>query len=185
MKLNGFLLAVLSLIASLAVQAACDQPNVADLGGTGYHEGNWYSYQLDVVNKTNLQFGSGSDFLLSPRYGAPIRKIVLSVMKVGSATRTLAVRPLFDGVESNENKSEWSIPYEQLDSSAVCNFIFDFRPDEKVDAFRIVGGSGSDRVNVSKLLVFYGDKDADEDAKLLELAQQLPTPQNLRIAALD
>lgn len=185
MKLNGFLLAVLSLIASLAVQAACDQPDVADFGGTGYHEGNWYSYQLDVVNKTNLQFGSGSDFLLSPRYGAPIRKIVLNVMKAGSATRTLAVRPLFDGIESDESKAEWNVPNDQLDSSAARNFIFDFSPDEKVDAFRIAGGSGSGSVNVSKLLVFYGDKDADEDAKLLELAQQLPTPQNLRIAALD
>ena len=178
--------AVVSVLGvSLAVQAACDQPDVADFGGTGYHEGNWYSYQLDVVNKTNLQFGSGSDFLLSPRYGAPIRKIVLSVMKVGSATRTLAVRPLFDGVESDESNAEWSVPNDQLDSSAACNFIFDFSPDEKVDAFRIVGGSGSGSVNVSKLLVFYGDKDADEDAKLLELAQQLPTPQNLRIAELN
>jgi len=182
MKLNSCLVGFLAFGCATTAWSSCDQPDVLKLGGTGYHADGWFTLGASVHSDgDSLLFDNAAEFVLSPRYQSPIRKVVLSVRaSSASATRTLWTRPLVDGVETSTNDFACVVPGVPTDFETVS---FDFSPKDNVDAVRIcVSSGGSGNWRIARMLVFYGSKDAQEDALLRELAQQLPTPENLRAA---
>ena len=163
--------------------ADIDRPDVLGLGGTGYHLNGWFTFGASVHSeKDSLLFDNKEEFVLSPRYDAPIRKVVLGVRASSAAdsmTRTLWVRPFANGIETSTNDFACTLQTKPTD---FTNVSFDFSPGDKVDAVRIcLGDKGSGNWHVGLILVFYGEKGAGEDDLLRSLAQELPPPENLRI----
>lgn len=183
MKMKCLLLAALVGGLCLVAESASDCPNVLDLVGTGYHTNNWYGMSLTVdSNAKYLQFSANEKFLLSPRYPAPIRKVVLSVSASADAPkRTMRIHPLFNGAEDSTEKPEWTI--DGLAKNAFKPFVFDFSPSENVDAVRICIDGPSGSIYVNGILILYGDKEAGEGELLRQFAQQLPVPENLRVSS--
>lgn len=177
------LLVAVAFIGGFVAEAASDCPNFLDLAGTGYHTNNWYGMSLTVDSDGKyLQFSSNDRFLLSPRYPAPIRKIVLNVSaSADSPKRTMRIHPLFNGAEDTTEKPEWAI--DGLVKNVFKPFVFDFHPSENVDAVRICIDGSSGSIYVNGILILYGDKDAGEDELLRQFAQQLPVPENLRVSS--
>ena len=171
----------LSLVCGVCL-ADIDRPDVRVLGGTGYHTNGWFTFGASVhSDKDSLLFDSKEEFVLSPRYDAPIRKVVLGVRASSGGdtmTRTLWVRPFANGIETSTNDFACTLLTKPTD---FTNVSFDFSPNAKVDAVRIcLGDKGSGNWHVGLILVFYGEKGADEDKLLRSLARELPTPENLR-----
>ena len=183
MRMKRSFLVVVTFVCGLAAESASDCPNLLDLVGTGYHTGNWYGMSLTIdPNGKYLQFGSNEKFLLSPRYSAPIRKIVLSVSASSdSPSRTMRIHPLFNGAEDATEKPEWAVA--GLAKNVFRPFVFDFHPSENVDAVRICIEGSSGSIYVNGILILYGDKEAGEDELLRQFAQQLPVPEGLRVSA--
>ena len=174
-------------LAFSPVWATVDQPDVPTFAGTAYHDGGWFTCGTDAVTgeKGYLQFKELGDFLLSPRYSAPIRRIVLKLQcSVLSPSRKLLLLPFVDGVESGALARTNSAVSEAGKFEIVS---FDFDSGLDVDAFRLLqGGSGSSGTwGVNAVYVFWGAKTDDEDEILYQFAQQLPTPENLRIDRFD
>ena len=176
---------LLSLFAALAACATVDQPVAVELFGNTYHDGGWISYGTDI-NKENgyLQFNSADDYIYSPRYAAPIRKIVMEARCSASSmpSRFLTVMPYVRGVE-DPTLVVTNAVYDGKDRLTVSSF--DFSTSTDVDAFRLGMTGGSGNWGVTRLAVFYGTKTDDEDALLREFAQQLPTPENLTLTDLS
>ena len=180
-KAGGFFAA--GLFVALAASAQIDRPSVAGWTGTAYHEGGWFSYQLAVPYSADARYPGGAakfdkvgEFVLSPLYAAPIRKVLLkSACSSASPTRVVKLAPFVGGAETNAPKS-LSV------STEVVPQVFDFAAEENVAAFRLfLDGSASTGVwGVSDIFVFYGEKTPDEDAVFREFAGQLPKPENLR-----
>ena len=175
---------LLALFSALAACASVDQPDATKLSGNAYHDGGWISYRTDI-NKENgyLQFDSGDDYVYSTRYAAPIRKIVMETRCSSSSTPTrfLTVMPYVQGVEAPA-LAVTNAAYAGKDKLAVA--AFDFSTSVGVDAFRLGMTGGTGNWGVTRIAVFYGTKTDDEDALLREFAQQLPTPENLRLEGL-
>ena len=179
--IRGLLFAGLALVCAEA-SAVVDAPSVGAFVGTGYQPGGWFTCETDI-NKDGkyLQFKELGDFLLSPRYPAPIRKIVLSLRcSNAKPTKKLLLLPFVNGVEdgslvrTNETVAE-------VEKFEIVSF--DLETSAGVDAFRLLqGGSGSTgNWGLNAIYVFHGEKTADEDEILREFAQQLPAPENLRL----
>ena len=175
---------LLSLFAALVACATVDQPVAVELFGNAYHDGGWISYGTDI-NKENgyLQFNSADDYIYSPRYAAPIRKIVMEARCSASSmpSRFLTVMPYVRGVEDPTLVATNAV-YDGKDRLTVSSF--DFSTSADVDAFRLGMTGGSGNWGVTRLAVFYGTKTDDEDALLREFAQQLPVPENLTLTGL-
>ena len=170
-------------LAAATACASIDRPAVGQWEGTAYRDGGWFSYQMASPYAVGgsypngaLKFDKVGEFVLSPLYAAPIRKVILKC-KCSSATptRILKVAPFVSGVETNS-------PTAMSASDDIQ--VLDFPAAAGVTAFRIfLDGSSSTGVwGVSDICVFYGEKTDDEDACLREFASQLPTPENLRAA---
>lgn len=162
--------------------ANIDRPDVLVLGGTGYHTNGWFTFGATVHSENDsLLFDNKEEFVLSPRYDAPIRKVVIGVRASSDGdkmTRTLWVRPFADGIETSTNDFACTL---QAKPTEFTNVSFDFSLGDKVDAVRIcLGESGSGNWRVGLIMVFYGEKGADEDELLRSLARELPSPANLR-----
>lgn len=181
--MKRLLLVAVVFMWGLVAESASDCPNFLDLVGTGYHTNNWYGMSLTVDSDGKyLQFNANEKFLLSPRYPAPIRKIVLNVgASADSPKRTMRIHPLFSGAEDTTEKPEWAI--DGLVKNVFKPFVFDFHPSENVDAVRICIDGSSGSIYVNGILILYGDKEAGEDELLRQFAQQLPVPENLRASS--
>lgn len=182
-----FLLFAGMALSFFAVHATVDEPTVPTFVGTAYHDGGWFTCGTDAVKgkEDYLQFKELGDFLLSPRYAAPIRRIVLKLQcSVLNPTRKLVLLPFVDGVEAGALARTNSAVSEAGAFEVVS---FDFDSGLGVDAFRLLqGGSGSSGTwGVNAVYVFWGAKTDDEDEILYQFAQQLPTPENLRIDRFD
>lgn len=182
--MKRLLLVAVVFMWGLVAESASDCPNFLDLVGTGYHTNNWYGMSLTVDSDGKyLQFNANEKFLLSPRYPAPIRKIVLNVSASSdSPSRTMRIHPLFNGAEDKTEKPEWAI--DGLVKNVFKPFVFDFHPSENVDAVRICIDGTSGSIYVNGILILYGDKEAGEDELLRQFAQQLPVPENLTLTDL-
>ena len=161
-----------------------DTPDPSKLSGNAYHDGGWISFGTDI-NKDNhyLQFDAAGDFLYSPRYGAPIRKILLETRCSAKdiPTRFLTVTPYVNGIENTANVRT-NATFAGKDVLSVA--AFDFTLGEGVDAFRLGMAGSTGTWGVTKLAVIWGEKTADEDKLLYDFAQQLPTPENVRVETL-
>ena len=181
---NQVAIGLLALFPALSVRASVDQPDAAKLSGNAYHDGGWISYGTDI-NKENgyLQFNSADDYVYSPRYDAPVRKIVMEARCSSSSTPTrfLTVMPYVRGVEAPALVVTNAV-FEGKDKLTVSSF--DFSTSVGVDAFRLGMTGGSGNWGVTRLAVLYGAKTDDEDALLREFAQQLPTPEDLTLTDL-
>ena len=179
--------AALAVGLGLSAGAVCDRPEIRTLGGTGYHAGRWFTLGASVHSDgDSLLFDSAEEFVLSPRYDAPIRKVVLKAkVSSDSVTRRLYVMPMVDGLEAPTDAFACEVTGLSTDYRAIT---FDFRPDDRVDAVRIcLGEKGGGTVRVSQILLLHGEKTPDEDESLREYARLLPTPANLTVVdfALD
>ena len=183
--LGRFFIGMLALLPALPLCAVVDQPDAAKLSGNAYHDGGWISYGTSI-NKENgyLQFTGGDDYVYSPRYAAPIRKIVMEARCSADKTppRFLTVMPYVLGTEAPALAVTNAV-YAGKDKLMVVSF--DFGRSEDVDAFRLGMTSGnSGNWGVTRFAVIYGTKTDDEDALLREFAQQLPVPENLALTGL-
>ena len=170
-------------LAVPVAHATVAAPEVCSFAGTiAYQEGGWFTFETDINKEGGyLQFAQIGDFLLSPRYSAPIRKIVLSLRCTSvTPTRKLLLRPFVNGTEdaSLTRTNETVGVKDEYETVS-----FDFNSSDKVDAFRLsLEGSGSTgNWGVNAIYVFYGEKTPDEDELLREFAKQLPTPENLHV----
>ena len=181
---NQVVIGMLALFAVLSVRATVDQPEATKLFGNAYHDGCWISYGMDI-NKENgyLQFDNAADYVYSPRYAAPIRKIVMEARCSSSSTPTrfLTVMPYVRGVEAPALVVTNAV-YDGKDKLTVSSF--DFGTSVGVDAFRLGMTGGTGNWGITRLAVIYGTKTDDEDALLREFAQQLPTPEDLTLTHL-
>lgn len=179
-----FFIGLFAFFSALSVRALVDQPEATKLSGNAYHDGGWISYGTDI-NKENgyLQFDSGSDYVYSLRYAAPVRKIVMETRCSAEKepTRFLTVMPYVQGVEAPALVATNAV-FAGKDQLTVSSF--DFSTSAGVDAFRLGMTGGSGNWGVTRLAVFYGTKTDDEDALLREFAQQLSTPEDLWITGL-
>ena len=168
--LRRFAAAAVALLA-LSLYSASDGPDVAGWAGTGYR-GGWFTYAVKSGSE-GFKLASSSQFVLSPQYSAPVRKVILKV-QCNSATpsRTLCVKPFVGGIESDEAAllRELSAPGAK-DADEYIHFNWDAA--NNVDAVRIcLGGSGSSgEWTIGEIHIFYGDKQADEDGIVRELVK--------------
>ena len=176
--------AVILALTALPGLCSVDNPDPKTFGGNAYHDGGWISYGTDI-NKENgyLQFDNSVDYVYSPRYAAPIRKIVMEARCSSSSTPTrfLTVMPYVRGVEAPALVVTNAV-FEGKDKLTVSSF--DFSTSVGVDAFRLGMTGGTGNWGITRLAVIYGAKTDDEDALLREFAQQLPTPENLTLTHL-
>lgn len=176
--------AVMIAFAALTAFSASDQPSLAGWEGTGYRSG-WLSYRVEALNG-GFKLANSSQFVLSPRYSQPIRKLVLEVSCNNTApTRILRVQPFVGGIESDDAglAGELVAPKAKNTPEYVH---FDWDAGDCVDAVRIcLGGSGSaGEWSVSEIHVFYGGKDEGEDEAVRDLVKILPAPASVEIAGL-
>ena len=176
--------AVILALTALPGLCSVDNPDPKTFGGNAYHDGGWISYGTDI-NKENgyLQFNSGDDYVYSPRYAAPIRKIMMETRCSSSSTPTrfLTVMPYVQGAETPSLVVTNAV-FTGKDNLSVVSF--DFSASADVDAFRLEMTDGSGNWGVTRLAVIYGAKTDDEDVLLREFAQQLPVPENLELTHL-
>lgn len=167
--------------AGLCALAVCDRPDLSELTGTAYHTHNWFSMGTSIHSETKATlFDNITDFILSPRYPAPIRKIVLTTRTTAKTpSRYLRVCPFVAGVEAGTNDFFCAATN---CSPEMEDVVFDFPLSARVDAFRIcLGGSGTGNWIVSSNLVLYGEQTADEEALLRAYARELPAPVGLAV----
>ena len=182
--LRRFAAAAVTLLA-LSLYSASDGPDVAGWAGTGYR-GGWFTYAVKSGSE-GFKLASSSQFVLSPQYSAPVRKVILKV-QCNSATpsRTLCVKPFVGGIESDEAAllRELSAPGAK-DADEYIHFNWDAA--NNVDAVRIcLGGSGSSgEWTIGEIHIFYGDKQADEDEIVRELVKELPSPLGLHFTDIE
>ena len=172
-------------LAGGACLADIDQPDIRAFYGTGYATNGWFSFEAKVDSQGSGvlldKMGTGK-FLLSPRYGAPIRKVVLSAqVSVLSPTRYLRLWPLVRGVDVGTNLYDCAVTKVSVTNDFEF-FSFDFKAEENVDAVRIgLDGKNSNNWRLGAIYVVYGEKTADEEAFLKQFASELPPPGNFRI----
>ena len=182
--LRRFAAAAVTLLA-LSLYSASDGPDVAGWAGTGYR-GGWFTYAVKSGSE-GFKLASSSQFVLSPQYSAPVRKVILKV-QCNSATpsRTLCVKSFVGGIESDEAAllRELSAPGAK-DADEYIHFNWDAA--NNVDAVRIcLGGSGSSgEWTIGEIHIFYGDKQADEDGIVRELVKELPSPLGLHFTDIE
>ena len=174
------------LLALTATQGLCsvDNPDPKTFGGNAYHDGGWISYGTDINQENGyLQFNSADDYVYSPRYAAPIRKIMMETRCSSSSypTRFLTAMPYVQGVEA-PSLAVTNAVFDGKDKLTVVSF--DFSASAGVDAFRLGMTGGTGNWGITRLAVFHGEKTDDEDALLREFAQQLPVPENLTLTGL-
>ena len=172
------------LVVCLSAGVACaeiDGPSVTNWQGTAYREGGWFSYVLKTPYADGaVKFDNKDAFLLSPRYAAPIRKVIIRA-KPSSANpaRVLTLIPFLAGEEAGTGLG---VPEGAEDTDGYLIYSFDFQPSENADAFRLcLTGGGSGNWAVSDVCVFHGEPTPDEDERLRAFAAMLPTPQNPRV----
>ena len=161
------------VFAAFNVEARVDRPAIAGWTGTAYHDGGWFTYKMSASG-TAMKFDSGTMFLLSPCYSAPIRKVVVKASRSSASdARKLQLVPFAGGTEGAMPSRAFS---EGVDAHA-----FSFLTSDDVRAFRVfmVSGTGDDWI-LSDICVFYGEKTVDEDAVFIDFAGRLPEPENLR-----
>ena len=176
----------LALMAG-SVKAAVDQPDALTFVGTGYHANDWFSFTTSLHSDGDgVLLDSLGDFVLSPRYAAPIRKVILRVKASAlEPSRYLRVRPFVDGLEVGTNVFDCAVR-SVADTKAFESVSFDYPADAHVDAVRIgLDGSNTGNWRIASLVVFYGEKGANEDEILRSFAQELPPPGHPRVASFD
>lgn len=174
----------LALMAG-SVEAAVDQPDALTFVGTGYHTNDWFSFATTLHSDGDgVLLDNMSEFVLSPRYAAPIRKVILRVKASAPApSRYLRVRPFVDGLEVGTNVFDCAAR-SVADTRTFESVSFDYPSDARVDAVRIgLDGSGTGNWRIASLVVFFGEKGADEDEILRSFAQELPPPGHPRVAS--
>lgn len=174
----------LALMAGSA-EAAVDQPDALTFVGTGYHTNDWFSFETSLHSDGDgVLLDSMSEFVLSPRYAAPIRKVILRVKASALApNRYLRVRPFVDGLQVGTDVFDCAAK-SVADTKAFESVSFDYPSDARVDAVRIgLDGSGTGNWRIASLVVFFGEKGADEDEILRSFAQELPPPGHPRVAS--
>ena len=177
---RGVLLSV--ALGALSGFCSVDEADTSALIGNAYDGGGWISFGTDPQNGGTL-FNAASDYIYSPRYAAPIRKIVMEAAcsSKSEPSRKLTLTPYVRGIEAAQLTVTNAV-WEGTDELTVSTF--DFSSSAGVDAFRLgmTGETGNWRV--TRLAVFYGTKTDDEEALLREFAQQLPVPENLTLTGL-
>ena len=176
---------VLALTSALSIRASVDQPDTAKLFGNAYHDGGWLSFGTSInTDGKFLQFDAGSDYLYSPRYAAPIRKIILETRCSAKSepSRYLTITPYVNGVEDSShvltNKA-----YVGENQLAVSTF--EFVTADGVDAFKIGMAGSSGTWGIVRLAVIWGEPTADDENVLREFARQLPPPEDVHVEALS
>lgn len=177
------LLLVLCVLSCGAVNATIERPDVLSFRDTGYYENGWFDYQVGVHSDGNgLLFSSVYPFVVSRRYGSPIRKVILQVRSTQvRPTRYLRLWPYVHGVESKTNAFDCAVRH--VTSVDAFEFVtFDFESSSSVDAFRVgLDGTGTGNWRISKICVVYDEKTEAEDAELKEFANELPVPANFAV----
>lgn len=182
--LRRFAAAAVTLLA-FPLFSASDGPAVSDWAGTGYRSG-WFAYGVKAA-AAGFKLASSAQFVLSPLYSAPIRKVIVK-LRCNSATpsRTLCVKPFVGGMESDDATllREFSAPGAK-DADEYVHF--NWEPGRNVDAVRIcLGGSGSTgEWTIGGIHVFYGGKEAGEDETVRDLVKELPSPAGLRFTGIE
>ena len=185
--MKKFLSACLFLAATTAV-ASVDAPDVVTFRGTGYYANNWFSCETSPHSDGDgLLFDKVGKFILSPRYEAPVRKVVLKV-RVSSEkpTRYLRLSPFVGGREVGTNEVNFVVT--NTVTAGTYEFVtFDFPNEEGVDAVRLslCGAGSTGNWRLAAISVVYGGRTEDEDAYLKQFARELPSPANFRIEDFD
>ena len=176
---------LLALFSALAACASVDQPDTTTFAGNAYHAGGWLSCGTSINAEGKfLQFDASGDFLYSPRYAAPIRKIILEARCSAKSepSRYLTVTPYVNGVEDSShvltNKA-----YVGENQLAVSTF--EFVTADGVDAFKIGMAGSSGTWGIVRLAVIWGEPTADDENVLREFARQLPPPEDVHVEALS
>lgn len=171
-------------LSCLTSAATIDCPDVKTFNGTGYYAGGWFDYLVSVHSDGDaLLFSDKTRYVVSPHYPRPIRKVVLSVYATqADPARYLRLLPYVNGHEMTTN--QFDVAVRHLAVAEEYEFVtFDFDETQSVDAFRLsldgVGSAGSWRV--AKICVVYGTREADEDVRLKEFANELPMPEDPRV----
>lgn len=169
-------IALSALLPAIVCFPASDEPSVEDWEGTGYRSG-WFTYGVKA-DEGGAKIDTLSQFVLSPEYPAPVRKVVLKVeCTKPEPTRALTVKPLVAGTETAD-ESLWR-KIEKPGAENVSEFVhFDWDESAGVNAVRIcLEGTGStgDWL-IGEIHVFYGEKDAGEDETVRDLVKVLPAP---------
>ena len=165
--------------------AELDEPKISGWEGTAYHDG-WFTYGLasPYADKTHtVKLDASNRFLLSPEYPEPIRKVVLKVKCSSAApTRKLLVVPLVGGNEAaGTNLVRACEAVSAEDHAEYVHFAWDLA--DNVTSIRICLDSGSGSTwGLYEIYVFSGARNEAEDAKILELTNELPAPSGLAFA---
>lgn len=185
--MKKLIVACMILVASSAL-ADIDQPDVLSFAGTGYYANGWFSFETSPHSEGDgLLFDRVGKFILSPRYGASVRKVVLKVM-VPSAkpTRYLRLSPFVAGREVGTN--EVNLVVTNVAVAGAYEFVtFDFAREENVNAFRLTlnGSSNAGNWRLAAVYVVYGEKTEKEESFLKQFAGELPSPANFRLEDFD
>ena len=176
---------MLALFSALAARASVDQPDTTTFAGNAYHAGGWLSCGTSINAEGKfLQFDASGDYLYSPRYAAPIRKIILETRCSAKSepSRYLTISPYVNGVEDSShvltNKA-----YVGANQLAVATF--EFVTADGVDAFKIGMAGSSGTWGIVRLAVIWGEPTADDENVLREFARQLPPPEDVHVEALS
>lgn len=183
MQTHAVRLLVSSILISLAstwAKAQSDSPDLDHWSGSAYH-GNWYAYTLkEPYSDGSAKLDNSTAFILSPRYSAPIRKLIVRLKCNQSApTRRFTAAAMVNGVETDDEtlvRTASSVSQ----SNEFEYFHFDWSSSDNVTALRLfLAGSGSANWGIAEIHVFYGEKTAEEDDFVRELVKVLPSPGNL------
>ena len=182
------LLSVWLLLAATAAVASVDTPAVVTFRGTGYYTNNWFSCETSPHSDGDgLLFDKVGKFILSPRYEAPVRKVVLRVLVSSEKpTRYLRLSPFVAGREVGTN--EVNLVVTNTAAAGTYEFVtFDFPSEDGVDAIRLslCGAGSTGNWRLAAISVVYGEKSEGEDAYLKQFASELPPPANFRIEDFD
>ena len=165
---------VLACLLALAGRAAHDRPEVTGLTASTYLDGGWYAYRAaSYADDGSLKFSDSAPFLLSPRYAAPICRVVVRLAaRTGDPTRRLQLAPYVGGREQD--------PVALDGRSGVA--VVSFAPEDRVEAVRLfLPSAGAGTWSVAEICAFYGEQTADDLAALRSFAEPLAAPAGLRV----
>ena len=178
---------VLILICSMAISAfaASQSLTIDNPPETAYIGNGWFAYEIKASNPPSdgAKLGNTSSFLLSPQYPSPIRCVALKAKcSKTSPTRHLAISPFVNGIENTDGTFSVSST-EAEDEFEIVKIQFD--PSGNVTAFRIflenAGSPANGEWTISRIFVFYGDAEEDEESIIPQIVNAIKTPENLRV----
>lgn len=170
------------LLASVAF-ADMNAPKINGWEGTAYHDG-WFTYNLssEYAETHAVKLDGAGKFVLSPEFPLPIRKVVLKVhCSAVEPSRKLIVTPLVGG-----NEAAGASIVRSCGSVAKANKAeyvhFNWEESDGVTAVRIcLSDSGTGNWGLYEVYVFYGGRSEEDNAKILELTNELPSPAGVAV----